>query len=294
MIIARRYFLREGINYSPTKTSPPSKPVFPQSLYAKPKMLHSEKLCLKWNDFQENLNSAFGGFRNDQEFSDVTLACEDGTQVETHKVILASSSPFFMEVLKRNKHQHPLIYMRGVKADEMVAMIDFLYYGEANVNQESLDAFLALAEELKLKGLTGSAEPNDGEEYLSKSEKKVTDEKQHKESILKKTDSKKNIYNPITNRETSSVTPNALVSTDVQQLDDEVKSMMDPTETIGSGSKRVWKCKVCGKEGQWGNIKTHIEANHISSNVSHACDICGKTSRSRNGLRQHKAKDHCT
>ena len=121
-------------------------------------MQNSEKLCLKWNDFQENLSSAFGGFRNDKEFSDVTLACEDGTQVETHKVILVSCSPFFMEILKRNKHPHPLIYMRGVKAGTLAAIIDFLYYGEANVFQENLDSFLALAEELRLKGLTGGAE----------------------------------------------------------------------------------------------------------------------------------------
>ena len=80
-------------------------------------MQNSEKLCLKWNDFQENLNSAFGALRNDEDFSDVTLACEDGTQVKTHKVILASSSPFFMEILKMNKHPHPLIYMRGLKAN---------------------------------------------------------------------------------------------------------------------------------------------------------------------------------
>ena len=120
-------------------------------------MQNSEKLCLKWNDFQANLSSAFGGLRNDQDFADVTLVSEDGVHIETHKVILASTSPFFMEILKRNKHPHPMIYMRGLKADELVAMIDFLYYGEANMDQESLDVFLALAEELKLKGLTGSS-----------------------------------------------------------------------------------------------------------------------------------------
>ena len=91
-------------------------------------MQNSEKLCLKWNDFQENLNSAFGELRNDREFSDVTLACEDGTQVEAHKVILASSSPFFMEILKRSKHPHPLIYMRGLKAETLTATVDFLYW----------------------------------------------------------------------------------------------------------------------------------------------------------------------
>ena len=59
----------------------------------RPQRKFSFNLCLKWNDFQENLNSAFGGFRNDEKFSDVTLACEDGAQIETHKVILAASSP---------------------------------------------------------------------------------------------------------------------------------------------------------------------------------------------------------
>ena len=47
----------------------------------------SEKLCLKWNDFQENLNSAFGLFRNDNDFADVTLACEDDEEVEAHRGI---------------------------------------------------------------------------------------------------------------------------------------------------------------------------------------------------------------
>ena len=47
----------------------------------------SEKLCLKWNDFQENVNIAFGSLREDTEFADVTLACEDGQQEEARKVI---------------------------------------------------------------------------------------------------------------------------------------------------------------------------------------------------------------
>ena len=118
----------------------------------------SEKLCLKWNDFQENVNTAFGNLREDSEFADVTLACEDGQQIEAHKVILAESSPFFKNLLKRNKHPHPLIYMRGVKSQVLLAILDFLYCGEANVYQENLDPFLAIAEELNLKGLMGQSE----------------------------------------------------------------------------------------------------------------------------------------
>merc|ERR1712055_583960 len=106
----------------------------------------AEKLCLKWNDFQDNTNTAFGRLREDRDFSDVTLACGDGHQVEAHKVILASSSPFFQNILMRNKHPHPLIYMKGVKSEDLVAIVDFLYYVETNVYQEHIDAFLVLAE----------------------------------------------------------------------------------------------------------------------------------------------------
>merc|ERR1712010_401145 len=118
--------------------------------------ISDEKLCLQWNDFQTNFTSAFRDLREDKEFTDVTLACEDGQQVEAHKVVLVSSSPFFKNLLQRNKHPHPLIYMRGLKSKDLVTMIDFLYHGEANVFQENIDTFLAIAEELQLKGLHGN------------------------------------------------------------------------------------------------------------------------------------------
>lgn len=151
-------------------------------------MQNTEKLCLKWNDFQENLNSAFGRLRSGEDFADVTLACEDGTQIETHKVVLASSSPFFMEILKKNKHPHPLIYMKGSKAEDLMAMIDFLYYGEANVNEENLNAFLGLAEELRLKGLTGSSTEGNGD-FKSKgiAPEKRNGEVKHKKETMSHT-----------------------------------------------------------------------------------------------------------
>ena len=106
-----------------------------------------QKLRLQWNDFKD-FSSAVGDLRQGQDFTDVTLACEDGQQVEAHKVVLVASSPFFLNILKRNKHPHPLIYLRGVGSENLLAIVDFLYHGQANVFQENLDSFLALAEEL--------------------------------------------------------------------------------------------------------------------------------------------------
>ena len=116
----------------------------------------SEKLCLQWYDFKDNVNSAFKKLREDKEFTDVTLACEYGQQLEAHKVILASSSPFFENILRKNKHPHPLIYLKGFQSQDFVSILDFLYFGEAKVYQEDLDSFLAIAEEFQVKGLPGT------------------------------------------------------------------------------------------------------------------------------------------
>ena len=60
---------------------------------------------------------------------------------------------------------------------------------------------------------------------------------------------------------------------------------------VGKIPRKARICKVCGKEGEFGNIQKHIEANHISGG-NHPCGICGKISRSRHGLRQHKTSNH--
>ena len=113
----------------------------------------SEKLCVQWNDFKRDINSIFGKLRNDIEFTDITLVCEDGQQMEAHKVIMAASSPFFEKILQKSKHPHPLIYLRGFQSKDFASILDFLFFGEANVYREDLDSLLAIAHEIKLKGL---------------------------------------------------------------------------------------------------------------------------------------------
>ena len=112
-----------------------------------------EKFCLRWNDFETNVSQAFRELREEKDFFDVTLACEDD-QVSAHKVILSACSPFFRNILRKNPHQHPLLYMKGVKYQEMLAVLNFMYMGEVNVAQEDLNSFLAVAEDLRVKGLT--------------------------------------------------------------------------------------------------------------------------------------------
>ena len=260
----------------------------------------NEKLCLQWNDFQQNLTSAFRDLRVDKEFADVTLACEDGEQMEVHTVVLISSTPFFRNLFHRNKHPHPLIYMRGVNSEVLVAMIDFPYHGEANVFQEHLDSFLAIAEELQLKGLHGNQTEAGPEENPSKTKSYATTYNtlsQETADVDFKTYPKKSIsasnFKVETNLETAIALNSNMGCTDIAELNKKVGSMMLVSENPAGhgqrGNTRI--CKVCGKEGNVGNISRHIEANHING-ISIPCNICGKTAPTQNALVTHQKRFH--
>jgi len=115
--------------------------------------MSTEKFCLRWNDFESNLSVAFKDLRDDKEFFDVTLVCDD-SQVQAHKLILSACSPLFRRILLRNPHHQPLLYLRGVKFDDLLSVLNFMYHGEVNVAQEELNSFLSVAEDLCVKGLT--------------------------------------------------------------------------------------------------------------------------------------------
>ena len=243
----------------------------------------SEKLCLKWNDFQDNVKSAFGSLREDSDFTDVTLACADGHQIEAHKVVLAASSPFFQDWFKRNKRANQLVCMRGMFYENLSAIVDFLYYGEASVYQENLDSFLSIAEDLKLKGLGNEIKEERGgaldlgqkseqSDYLK--EKSLTTAK-----IIPKLDYK------------ASTIPGS------GELNEQVRSMMEKSlnhlrkRSHGQGPGFASICKVCGKEGNSNDIKRHIESNHLEG-ISLPCDLCENIFRSRRNLARHKLKHH--
>ena len=115
--------------------------------------MSSEKFSLKWNDFEKNISSTFRELRSEKDLFDCTLSC-GSRKVQAHKLILSACSNFFRSVFRDNVHQHPLIYLRGVTYSDMVSALDFMYHGEVSVAQTNLNSFLALAEDLEIKGLT--------------------------------------------------------------------------------------------------------------------------------------------
>ena len=258
----------------------------------------SEKFCLKWNDFQNNLSGSLRDLRNDNDFCDVTLVSENNQQIQAHRVILASSSLIFMEILKSNKHNHPLIYMRGIKFNDLAAIVDFMYHGEANIYQENLDDFMVLAEELKLKGLSGNKtlntkQGNDVEEGKSAKHKKETFEEEFEDdnTITESNDTdrpgktKVEVPNTVVSTQ-SQGTQIVTHATDMADLNDKLDSMVDKLNGI-------WTCTVCGKSSKSNSrndMRRHAET-HVEG-MSHPCNYCDKTFRCSNALRMHIRKYH--
>jgi rubrerythrin len=213
-------------------------------------------------------------------------------------------------MLKKNKHSHPMIYMRGLKAKDLTDIVDVIYLGEANIYQEDLDAFLALAEELQLKGLSQNNASDNKQESAKKSppqrprktvQEYVKPDKFHETQEIK-------VFGEIDNWENQSLVPaDGTTMTEVktiarsknaaiidyeggaEELENKKKSMMTKVNNI-------WSCTVCGKTtgshgGSFGNLKVHIENSHIEG-VAYFCDKCDYTSRSRNTLSKHNFRHH--
>ena len=70
-----------------------------------------EKFNIAWDAFESNACSTFKNLLLCQDFTDVTLVCEDNKQVKAHKFILSASSDVFKDILQQNPHQHPLIIL---------------------------------------------------------------------------------------------------------------------------------------------------------------------------------------
>ena len=267
-----------------------------------------DKLCLKWNDFQENISTSFGKLRQDNNFSDVTLVCEDGDQVDSHKVILAAFSPFFAKLLERNDHPRPMIYMRGIKKVDLSAVIDFLYYGEANILQKNLEPFLAIAEDLKVKGLqqdnkgigkrkdkeTGDVKENETgmAPHLTKPSPKTPSNKKEKQENNSIDEIKCEPVEDFSNVEDEQTGD---FSDQLEKHQEKVNSMLEKSQNhISNGSNKLhiaYSCKVCGKEGVRTNIKKHIEGHHME-NISLNCSLCEKNCSSMTALAYHKKTSH--
>lgn len=116
-----------------------------------------DHLHLGNQNFTSSLSSSLWSLVRSSLLCDCTLVCSDG-HLSAHRVILAASSSFFRAVFSSNQHSSTLIYLKGVRKEQVEAVLDFMYKGGTQLSQKDLPSFLQLAEDLKIDGLVRHCE----------------------------------------------------------------------------------------------------------------------------------------
>ena len=243
-----------------------------------------DKFCLKWNDFESNISKSFSKLRGETQLFDVTLVGQDQTKVSAHRLVLSACSDFFKNIFYSNTHSHPMLYLDGVDSKEINLMLDYIYQGEIQIQQEHLERFLDVASKFKLEGLIGSDEDN---EDISKTENinqvEVEDfieepvSKPAREHVGNKNSTQKPKERALRVLQDPAKMIDAS-NTDVNQMYQEL--------IVKEGGN--YRCTVCEKSmGHKANMERHVET-HMTG-LSYDCKTCGKTFRSKHSLFYHNS-----
>lgn len=114
--------------------------------------MEEQQYMLRCKDFYERIGVSIQNIIKQEEFIDVTIAC-DGKLFKAHKMILSACSPYFKKILQAIPCQHPVIFLQNVEEKHMKNILTFIYHGEVNIDLNSLDAFLKTAKFLQVEGL---------------------------------------------------------------------------------------------------------------------------------------------
>ncbi|MPC54001.1 Broad-complex core protein isoform 6 [Portunus trituberculatus] len=105
-----------------------------------------------WNHHRQTFFNTIFNLRKEEVFCDVTLAC-DGILFPTHRLVLAMCSEFFNEILTKVPSQQPmLVLVPTVSAEDLEALLTYIYRGEMQVPRANLPSIMKAAKTLKIKG----------------------------------------------------------------------------------------------------------------------------------------------
>jgi hypothetical protein len=257
----------------------------------------AERFNLTWDQFEASVGNSFRDLLNDKDFTDVTLVTEDDEHIKAHKVVLSTCSPVLKNILIKNHHQHPLIYLSDIKSKAMKALVNFIYLGETEVGQDDLDLFMKAASKFKIKGLSNDMEAKtQNEELLPYYSEPQTEKKKRaglevgythrqKESFIKQEEVDANIVNSC---EVSVIPRGDEVTIDEGDIF-RVDNLFQGNEVRKLGS--AYKCQKCDYQAIKGShLKAHIKAKH--EGIKFPCSMCEYKASFSSDLKRHQRTKH--
>ena len=283
--------------------------------------MSAEKYKSTMHTHSDHLREMLHEMMKTNEFSDVTLVCDDKKQIKAHRNILSASSPVFKNILQIDtQSNHPVIYLRGIKYQDMESILQFIYLGKVTFYQERMNEFLFVANNLEIKELTKNVEEvsepvtSDRTEGLGLfAQPKVSGQSPKVNSPVK------NCKNPVNNvnieekMETEAIDKVDLTLAEdfeeTQEEEGEVvkfacnqcqyqtaeeEDMTDHIKTVHESipaRESKYPCNQCGKQFTFeSNLRTHIQSTHEA--VKYSCTKCPYETTKQEKLTNHVQSVH--
>ena len=224
--------------------------------------MSQEQFNLNWHTFSDHLKEMMLKLMESNETADVTLVCEDKTKFKAHKFVLISCSPVFQSIINDlPKMGDSVIYLRGVLAQEMKSILQFMYLGQATLYHDRMNEFLNVAKSLEIKEISKDVECDD----VEASKNDVTDD-----DVLQDNENS-NIWE--TNEQFSNMVA-------------EVKDAETKITQSFMNESGKFQCSKCDKQfTQQSNVNHHIRRAH--EGLSFQCNECDKTFNQKINLMRH-------
>ena len=267
------------------------------SLHGQITMANQDKYNLTWQSFHSHVQTFLKDLFSSTNFTDVTLVSEDKQKVRAHKNVLSACSPVLKELLLLDeKNNQPIIFLKGVKYQELDAILQFIYLGQATFQEERVSQFLDAATSLEIKDLSQIHTTQTVHQNASNPESKYEIKYQTMDlfgaqatQILPKQDAKSFMSYP-ESYET--------LQCDYCELKYQTKSgLTSHIKTVhnillsSNPSGQIHNCSQC--EFQTANstsLRRHVMAKH--EYVKHSCDQCSKVFSYSHDLKRHILSVH--
>lgn len=116
-----------------------------------------------------SLSEKFQEYYANEEFLDTTLVCKDGS-VRAHKIVVASQSKFFEEVLVNNPCKHPVIVMLDMDYETLKCLVEYMYHGKVSFKHPVLENFIKAANILGLNSIIEEVPKTEAQEAVDNEE----------------------------------------------------------------------------------------------------------------------------
>ena len=74
--------------------------------------MRPDHYCVTWHSYSDHLRSLMKELMVNEDLADITLITDDKKQIKANINILSVCSPLFKDILKKEKHSSPIIYLR--------------------------------------------------------------------------------------------------------------------------------------------------------------------------------------